>query len=522
VVAGGGRLSCEDGYLLQALAREVLHSPDVSLSPVGGVSALVDGVWDIFDRPASSAGFDDLRAADLVLVVGADPTRSHPLVKTELVQAAVQRQVAVVVAHPVNSGIAHHAVEVVHLSPGSEHDLLCGLTAGLLQLDPGLDRGLAALPGYEAWRRSLRGFSAESVAHATGVRAARLERLASRLSTARRPVVVLTTGCGVPGDEAESARAAAVLTAVLGGGAGLLVLGGRANVQGLIDVGLHPRLLPGHRRLEQAAEVVDLTGRSTASEVGWTLSDWVAAGPGAAAGLLLVGVDPVNLLPGGEDPRQAIESAGFSVVVDPFLTSTATRANIVLPVAILAEREGTMVGADGIRRALHRALEPPPGVWADGEILVELARRMGSRLPRGVDLRNELERVVGWRWGRPRPARLRPAARPRAAQVASGFLLDAAPQLFHSGSLTGRSALLQELSPMVAARLNPADALALGVVRGEVVKVSGGRGEVLLRTRLDRSVRRGTVGVAWVGSRTGGAALYDTTGEVLSVRVRKA
>ncbi|HSL17553.1 MAG TPA: molybdopterin-dependent oxidoreductase [Methylomirabilota bacterium] len=522
VVSGGGRLSCEDGYLLQALAREVLHSPDVGTAPVGGVSALVDGVGEVFDRPASSAGFEDLRQADLVLVIGADPTRSHPLVKTELVQAAVQRNVPVVVAHPVSSGLHRHAAEVVHLAPGSEHDLLFGLTAGLLQLDPGLGRGLASLPGHDEWRRSLRHFSAEAVAHATGVRARRIEALTARLATARRPMVVMATGSGVPGDEVDAARAAATLTAVLGAGAGLLVLGGRANVQGLVDVGLHPRLLPGHRGLERAGEMEELTGRPTVSTPGWTLSEWVAAGPGAAAALLLVGVDPVNLLPGGEDPRPAIETAGFSVVVDPFLTSSAARANIVLPVAILSEREGTVVGADGVRRTLRRALAPPPGVWGDSEVLAELARRMGARLPRGADLRDELDRVVGWRWPRPRPRRLQPASRPRAAQVASGFLLDAAPQLFHSGSLSAHSALLQELSPVVAARLNPADALALGVVRGEVVEVSGGRGEVLLRARLDRSVRRGTVGVAWMGSRTGAATLYDRIGDVLSVKVRKA
>jgi len=106
--------------------------------------------------------------------------------------------------------------------------------------------------------------------------------------------------------------------------------------------------------------------------------------------------------------------------------------------------------------------------------------------------------------------------------VASGFVLDAAPQLFHSGSVTTRSALLQDLSPTVAVRLNPADARALGVVRGEVVAVSSERGEVLLRARLDRSVRQGTVVVPWVGSRDGASTLYEATGEVLSVRVRKA
>jgi anaerobic selenocysteine-containing dehydrogenase len=147
---------------------------------------------------------------------------------------------------------------------------------------------------------------------------------------------------------------------------------------------------------------------------------------------------------------------------------------------------------------------------------------MGSPLPEGEELAREIDRVVGWHWGRPQPLRLTPAPQPRAAEVASAFLLDAAPQLFHSGSVTMRSNLLQDLSPTVAVRLNPADARSLGVTKGEVVEVSSGLGDVLLRARLDRTVRRGTVVVPWVGSRDGASTLYETSHEAISVKVRKA
>jgi len=522
MVAGGGRLSCEDGYLLQALAREVLRSPHIDMAPVGGARALVEGVWGVFDQPRSSAGFNEIRKADLILVFGSDPSRSHPLVKTELVQAAVQRRVPVIVANPVAGGLDRHAADVLQLAPGSAHDLLCALAARLLILDGDIRRRIEHLPGYDTWRRSVEVFSPESVMRATGIVAEKVDGLAARLATARRPVMIMGAGSGVPGDEAAVARAAATLTALLGRDAGLLVLGGRSNVQGLIDVGLHPRLLPGHRLVSQAVELEDLTGRATVSEAGWTVAEWVASGPDAAAGLLLVGVDPIDLLPRGQDPRRALEGAGFGVVVDAFLTSTAERADIVLPAAILSEREGTTVSADGVRRPLRRALDPPEGVRSDTAILTELARRMGASLPTGADLHDEMDRVVGWNWGRSQPRKLPPAAQPREAAVTSGFLLDAAPQLFHSGSVTTRSALLQDLSPTVAVRLNPADARALGVARGEVVAVSSNRGEILLRARLDRTVSQGTVAVPWVGSRDGASTLFQEAHEVVSVKVRKA
>lgn len=522
VVAGGGRLTCEDGYLLQTLSREILRSSHVDCAPVGGAPALVDGVWEVYDQPRSTAGLAELRRADMVLVVGSDPSRSHPLVKTELVQAVVQRQVPVVVANPVAGGLDRHAADILRLAPGSAHDLLCGVAARLLDRD-GFDvQSLEGLAGFDGWRRSLELFSPASSARATGVGVEQIDHLVARLSSARRPVVVVGTGLGVPGDEISVARAAASLTVLLGDAAGLFVLGGRSNVQGLVDVGLHPRLLAGHRRMSRVGEIEELTGRSMVAEEGWSMTEWISDPTRVASGLLLMGVDPVDLLPRGLDPRPAIESAGFTVVADAFLTRSAERADVVLPAAILSEREGSSVGADGVRRALQRALEPPGGVRSDTVILTELARRMGGSLPNGDDLLLEMDRVIGWGWGRPQPKQLSPALPPRAGAVASGFLLDAAPQLFHSGSVTTRSRLLQELSPTVAARLNPADARSLGVSRGEVVEVSSGHGEILLRARLDRAVRRGTVVVAWGGSRVGASTLFEGFDEALSVKVRKA
>ena len=522
MAVGGGRLSCEDGYLLQALTREVLHSPHVDTAPVGGAPALVDGVWKVFDRPRSTAGFDGLRRTDLVLVVGTDPARSHPLVKTELVQAAVQRKVPLVVAHPVSVGLENHAADVLHLAPGSTHDLLCCAAARLLETDERFAARVDMLPGFDLWRRSMADFLSEAAARVTGVDPDRVDTLVRRLASAVRPMVVVGTGLGQPDNEIETGRAAACLTALLGTAAGLLVLGGRSNVQGMVDVGLHPRLLPGHRRWERAGEVEAVTGRSTVRASGWSVAQWVAADAEPASGLLLAGVDPIDLLPRGMDPRRAIDGAGFTVVADAFLTRAAERADVVLPAAILSEREGTTVGADGVRRSLCRALQPPEGARPDTEIFTEIARRMGASLPSGDDLSREMERVVGWDWDRPRPRALTEEPPPRAGSAASGFLLDAAPQLFHSGSVTNRSALLQELSPTVAVRLNPADAKSLGVSRGEVVELSSEHGEILLRARLDPAVRRGTVVAPWVGSRVGASTLFIRGDEALSVKVRKA
>jgi anaerobic selenocysteine-containing dehydrogenase len=103
------------------------------------------------------------------------------------------------------------------------------------------------------------------------------------------------------------------------------------------------------------------------------------------------------------------------------------------------------------------------------------------------------------------------------------MLLDVSPQLFHSGSVTRRSRLLQELAPTVAARLSPADARELGVENEETIRVVVDEREALLRARIDRTVRRGTVVVPWPGGAGDGAVSQITDlGSVVTASVRRS
>jgi NADH dehydrogenase/NADH:ubiquinone oxidoreductase subunit G len=80
---GSSRLTCEDAYLLQRFVRTVIGSPHVDLGPVGGVGALVDGMGGVSGAPHSTATFEDLAAADVVLMLRGDPTRTHPPARAE-------------------------------------------------------------------------------------------------------------------------------------------------------------------------------------------------------------------------------------------------------------------------------------------------------------------------------------------------------------------------------------------------------------------------------------------------------
>ena len=500
VGVGGSRLTCEDAYLMQRLMRTAVGTPDVGIGPAGGAAALGQGMAVLTDAPRSTADFNDLRDADLVFVLRADPTRTHPMVKTDLTQGIRQRGQKLVLAHALSGGLERHAALYLPLQPAAEETLLHGLAARILSLAPESGDALRHLPGFEAWTESLAAYAPRTVERITGVDPVVLDSLCAMLRGARKPVTVVVTGLGIPGDEAGVTRAAAMLDALLAGG-GVLVLGEKANLQGVFDVGLHPAWLPGGRSAADAGDSRELAAAwghavpaashlSTAGAVHGTAERPVDF-------LYLVGQDPAGSWPRGLLGAEAVERAGFVVVQDAFLTETARLADVVLPVAILGERDGSLVGADGVRRTLRRVLAPPPGLPQDGQIFREVARRLGVTLPDGEALETELSRVVGWPLPRPRVRRLAIAPPPSMGERFAGMLLDSSPQLFRSGSTTDYSRLLQELAPSVALRLSPADAANLGVANGDPVRLAAGGREALLRARLDPTVRPGTVVAPW-------------------------
>jgi len=497
------RLTSEDAYLLQRLFRTVLKSPNVGTGPAAGVRALVEGVRPSFGVARSTATFEDLAAAELVLVLGSDPTRTHPLVKTELVQGKHQRGQQLLLAVAVPGGLERHADLYLPIRPCVQDTLLIGLASAIVGEGAVDTRMLGRFSGFSEWKEGLGAYSPEVVAGIAGLDPDQIREAARMLADAGRVVVVVVTGDGVPGDEAATARRACELLALLGKvdgpGCGILVLGEKANVQGVVDAGLHPRLLPGAR------DVSSVEDRATCQAVwnvpvpegpGWEAAEILHAAEAGEVGFLyLVGHDPGGTVGARSAGGAAQNGSTFMVVQDPFMTPAARAADVVLPVALLLERTGHFTAADGRPRQLRRAVPPPADLPQDGQIFTEIARRCGNPFVKGPALRREMRRLSGDptrsrispRFARPGP--------PPAARDVRPFILDVSPQLFHSGCTTLRSTTLRELAPPLSVRVSPCDAGELGISEGAMVCVVEGETRLLLPARLDGTLRQGTVAV---------------------------
>jgi predicted molibdopterin-dependent oxidoreductase YjgC len=382
---GTPRMTSEDAYLFQRLFRTGFSSPHVGTGPAAGVSALVDGLGQALGVRRSTASFEDLATAELVFVLRADPSRTHPLIKTELVQGIRQRGQRLILAHALSGGMERHAAKYLPLRPGTEDALLLGL-AGLLLHQRRIRSKHAGAPGYREYKDGLESYAPDEVARATGLNANDLAETAHLLSEAASVVVVIVTGNGIPGDEAVVARRACELLAVLdkvdGPGSGVLVMGEKSNVQGVVETGLHAALLPGGREAAsaEAREACSAAWGAPVPEApGWSAAQALQAAALGEVGLLyLVGEDPLGDSFSGSIPRTAVERADLVVVQDAFLTRTAAAADVVLPVTILGERMGHFTAADGTPRELRRATRPVHGIPQDGQVFTELTRLRGA------------------------------------------------------------------------------------------------------------------------------------------------
>ncbi len=510
---GSTRLTTEDAYLLQRFVRETLGSSHVSAGIDPGVEALVAGMGEALGTPRSTATIADLATADAVLVLRADPGRTHPLVKTELVTAA-RRGAKVLLAHPFPGTLSTLAAQHVPLAPAGEEAFLSNLLAELVHRR-GAGDAIERLDGYAAWRAGLDAYRTGLAAALTGVPPEEVGRLADRLEAAASLVVTVATGRGIPGHEAGVTRRAVELLAVLGllgqPGSGVLVLGEKANTQGVVLAGLDPRLAAGGRWLA--------AGEGSAAAPGWTAAETVRrAATGEVGALYVLGQDLLGAWPSGIGACRAVENTRFVVVQDPFLTDTGRAADVVLPVRCLVERDGSLIGADGVRRPLRQALTPPFLLPGDGEVVREIAVRLGATLADSAGIEAELARACEPP-ERARALRLTPPSPPDAPPPAGGVCLDLGPQLFHSGSTTLRSEALLGLAAPETVLLAPEDARRLGIERGDTVRASAGGREVLLRAEVNDRIRPGTAMALWGGDGSGARRLVTDSARPLAAEI---
>jgi len=450
-VLTGGRLTLEDAYAYAKFARVALDTNDIDMR------ARPHSAEEEQFLAASVAGrgigvsYADLEQAPAVLLAGFEPEDESPVIFLRLRKAVRRRRLPVFsIAALASPGLVKLSGELLATAPGDEANALTALAAGS-----------AAGPG-DGWQRAAQALGAPGAVILVG------ERLA-----------------GVPG------ALAAVAILAVASGARLAWVPRRAGERGAVEAGALPGLLPVGRPVtdpDARAEVARTWGQSSLPG-GWgrdTSAILAAAADGELGALVIAGVDPADL-PDPAAALSAIEMAPFVVSLELRASAVTDRADVVFPVAAVAEKAGTFVNWEG-RGGTFAAALTVPEVRTDLYVLGAIADQMDVHLglPDAAAARAELASLGSWRGPRPEPPTVTGGGTEAGAQLirrpnGSGVLdvrLATWHQLLDSGRMQdGEPALAGTARPAVA-RMSPATAAEAGAADGDKVTVATGRGSV--------------------------------------------
>ena len=555
---GSAKGSNEEAYLFQKLVRTGFGSNNVDhctrLCHASSVSALLEGIGS----GAVSNPVMDVTQAEVVIIIGANPTVNHPVAATWIKNAA-ERGTKLVVMDPRGTALSRHAWRNLHFRPDTDVAMLNALMHVIVEenlVDPAFIA--QRTEGFDDFKAHLQAYSPEAMAPICGIEAETLREVARAYATSQGSMILWGMGITQHVHGTDNARcliALALMTGQIGRpGSGLHPLRGQNNVQGASDAGLIPMMFPDYHRVgdaaarSQAAQVWGVPEDSLDTQPGLTVVEVMhAALHGDIRGMVIMGENPAMSDPDANHAREALSKLDLLVVQDLFLTETAALADVVLPASALAEKWGTFTNTDRTVQLARPVLGLPGEARQDLWILTALAEKLGldwsgyQAQPTDChdaaqavfnEMRQVMGSIAGITWarledegavtypcthegdpgtpvvftdhfptpsGRARfvPADIVPANERPDADYPLILITGRQLEHWHTGSMTRRSAVLDAIEPDPVVFVNPEDLQVWGLNAGDPVRVQSRRGEAVLYARADDIMPRGVVFAAF-------------------------
>jgi formate dehydrogenase major subunit len=539
---GSAKGSNEEAYLFQKLVRAGFSTNNVDhctrLCHASSVAGLLEGVGS----GAVSAPFMAAEDADVIVVIGANPIENHPVAATFFKNAA-ERGAKLVVMDPRGQALKRHATHMLQFRPGRDVAMLNAMLHTIVE-EKLYDRQYvqANTEDFEKLVDNVRDFPPETMAEICGIPAKTLREVA-RLY-ARAEAAIIFWGMGVSQhvhgtDNTRCLIALALATGQIGRpGTGLHPLRGQNNVQGASDAGLIPMFFPDYKPVEDPETrgfYEELWGAKLDPKRGLTVVEIMdAVHADTIRGMYIMGENPAMSDPDVQHAREALAKLEHLVVQDIFLTETAKYADVILPASAWPEKDGTVTNTNRQVQIGRKALPLPGEARPDLDIIIDLGRRLGmpwnyahvsevfaemtkampslanitwDRLEREssvtypVDSTDEPGHDIVFGDGFPTasgrgkfvPARIVPPAEEPDAEYP--FVLTTGRQLehWHTGSMTRRSSVLDDLEPEAIAAMSASDLRRLGIRAGDRMRVTTRRGSIELKARVDGAIPPGMV-----------------------------
>ncbi len=476
---------------------------------------------------------------EVIFIIGSNTKETHPVIANRMIKA-YRKGAKIIVADPRKVPMVRFSEVFMKLKPGTDIALLNGMAHVILK--EGLHNKEfieAKTENFDEWKESVEEYTPDYVERITGVNKDEIIKAARLYGGSRKAGLFYTMGITQHTCGTENVRAIANLVMLTGNigreSTGVNPLRGQNNVQGASDAGCLPNVYPGYQNTEDAevrSKFEKAWGTALSQKKGLKATEMIpAALEGKLKALYIMGENPAVTDPNTHHTVKALKSLDFLVVQDIFMTETAELADVVLPSACFAEKDGTFSNTERRVQRVKKAVNSPGEAKDDLSIIMEISKRLGYPMTYGSpeDVLTEFGQLwptiggityqrlnkEGIQWpcltkdhpGTPylyKDGFKKPKIHFHAISYAPPaeitdseypFILTTGRNLFqyHAGSMTRRVKPIETHAGEPYVEINPEDGKILNIKDGQMVTVTSRRGKINIKARITNSVSKGTI-----------------------------
>ncbi len=504
------------------------------------------GLATTFGSGAMTNSINEIGDAACILAIGTNTTAAHPVIGLE-VKRAVQNGGKLIVANPRKIDLCRFADLWLQHRPGTDVALLMGIMRVIVDEEL-LDSSFIEqrCQDFDVFKESLSNFGLDFVEQITGVPREKITEAARTYATSKPATILYAMGITQHSHGTDNVMATANLAMLTGNigkpSTGVNPLRGQNNVQGACDLGALPNVYTGYQAVADSVireKFETAWGCSLNPAPGLTLTEIIeAAGKGQIKAVYLIGENPVLSDPDANHVKESLKALELFIVQDIFLSETAQLADIVLPAASFAEKDGTFTNTERRVQRVRKAIEPLGDSKPDWWITCQIAQKIGAK---GFDfshLAQIMEEIAsltpsykgisyerlengGLQWpclsqehlgtpilhteqfltpsgkGRFMPLEYKLPAELPDEEYPLLLTTERSLYHYHTGTMTRRVEGLNILRAREQVEISSKDAVALGVVDGEMVRVLSRRGEVTARAKVTETSPPGVVSMTF-------------------------
>ena len=499
------------------------------------------GLAAAFGSGSMTNPIEDIEKANVILITGSNTTENHPVLSSYVKRAVKFKGAKLIVVDPRKIHITDFADIWIRQNVGTDVAWINGMMHVIIKEKLYDEEYVESRTvGLEELKTTVEKYNPEYVEEITGIPKEQIIEAARLFASAPAASILYAMGITQHITGTDNVKSLANLSMLCGNvgveGGGVNPLRGQNNVQGACDMGGLPNVYTGYRQVNDKAareKMETVWGvKNLPPDPGLTATHMMEkAHEGEVRALYIIGENPMISDPDLNHAKKSLETLDFLVVQDIFMTETAELADVVLPTASFAEKDGTFTNTERKVQRVRRAIDSPGDAKEDWVILCDIARRMGYEMnyknaeeimaeiaevtPSYCGINYDRIRNEGIHW--PCPSTDHPGTPCLHVDKFSCGLgvfhaIDYIPPAeviddeyplylttgrvlyqFHTGTMTMKSEGLNDLAPRSFVEISANDADIYNIADGDLLRVASRRGEIEAEAKISDKAVTGTV-----------------------------